>query len=271
MSERRLVGLALAAVLLSACKTPELSASGRSVLPSLAPPVDMGYAPEQCRPMGTVIGKGGGSFGGGLIRNEELTRYAMNDMLNNAAQLGANVVHHSSVQFGESGGRGSSDVSSAMVTGTAYRCEGPPRGRAASTAASPAAPADAELRVLKGPAGQMLQLSLTHEGFTQLILFDSAAPDVVWWEVAPPVAPALASCQPAVLVNGELRRFTWLADAGARRVFSMGLDELRAMVAAERVVGRYCDSEWRWTATQRAQLVELRARIDEELAWKRAK
>ena len=112
------------------CSTAALSERGGRVEAALSPPIDQGWDPASCRSLGMVIGQGGGSFGGGWISNDSLVEYALNDLRNKAAQMGANYVHHQAPQFGVSGDKNGTTTSTATVTGTAYNCAqrrgGPP-------------------------------------------------------------------------------------------------------------------------------------------------
>jgi len=104
---------ALACVLgATACKTSDLSPAAANVAAGRS------AAPTGCKPLKYLVGKGGGSFGGGLISNEDLIEYALNDLRNQAAELGANYVQHDPPQLGNSDGT----TSSVTITGTAYQC-----------------------------------------------------------------------------------------------------------------------------------------------------
>jgi hypothetical protein len=96
----------------SACSTAGLSESGAKVAAGRNAP------PPGCSPLGYIVGKGGGTFGGSLISNEELIEYAMNDMRNKAAELGGNYVQHDPPTLGE----GDGTTTTATITGTAYQC-----------------------------------------------------------------------------------------------------------------------------------------------------
>jgi hypothetical protein len=100
------------ACIVSGCSAASLSAEGAKVAASRNP------APPGCAPAGYIIGKGGGTFGGAYISNESLIGYAMNDLRNKAAALGANYVQQDPPELGE--GRGT--TTSVTITGTAYRC-----------------------------------------------------------------------------------------------------------------------------------------------------
>ena len=96
----------------SACSTAGLSDGGAKVAAGRNAP------PPGCSPLGYIVGKGGGTFGGSLISNEELIEYAMNDMRNKAAELGGNYVQHDPPTLGE----GDGTTTTATITGTAYKC-----------------------------------------------------------------------------------------------------------------------------------------------------
>ena len=93
------------------CATASLSAKGSRVR-SLA------QAPEGCDQLGLVVGQGGGMFGGAYVANDQLMKYALNDALNKAGELGASHVALGAPQLGGHGGT----TTTATVTGTAYRC-----------------------------------------------------------------------------------------------------------------------------------------------------
>lgn len=103
-------------VLLTGCATARLSAGGERVVAMQSEPGG------ECTPLGTVIGEGGGSFGGSWISNAGLVDYAINDARNQAADMGATHVHLSTPALGSSGSDGSVSTTTATVVGTAYRC-----------------------------------------------------------------------------------------------------------------------------------------------------
>lgn len=117
MHNTRLACLLLAAVAFGGCATASLSRAGESVVAAHAAPTG------DCQVLGTVIGEGGGSFGGGWISNKDLVEYAMNDVRNTAAELGANYVQIAPAALGVAGGDGGTTTTTATVTGTAYRCK----------------------------------------------------------------------------------------------------------------------------------------------------
>jgi Domain of unknown function (DUF4156) len=98
--------------LLPACKTAGLSPAGSAVAPTRDP------LPPQCETLGLLTGKGGGTLGGAYISNENLIDYAMNDLRNKAADLGATHIRHDPPQLGE----GDGTTTSVTITGTAYAC-----------------------------------------------------------------------------------------------------------------------------------------------------
>ena len=108
-----------------ACATPSLSQGGSHVVPITAAP-----GPE-CQNLGVVIGQGGGSFGGGWISNNQLTEYAMNDALSQAAERGATHLEISPPQLGGGGGT----TTTATETGIAFKC---PPGTPVIVAPAPA-------------------------------------------------------------------------------------------------------------------------------------
>lgn len=72
---------------------------------------------KACVELGEVYGKGGGAMGG-MISDENLMRYASNDMRNKAAKMGATHV----VQHGVSVGGGMTHSTTGNVSGTAFKC-----------------------------------------------------------------------------------------------------------------------------------------------------
>ncbi len=112
----------LASLLFSGCRMAELTPQGAEVATSQSAPVDSGWKHASCRSLGYLVGRGGGTGGGAYISNEQLVEFAMNDLRNKAAGLGANFIQHDSPQLGVSGGDGGSVTSTATVSGTAYLC-----------------------------------------------------------------------------------------------------------------------------------------------------
>jgi len=102
------------------CSTAALSPAGARVVATRNPPT------PDCVSLKYLVGKGGGTFGGAYVANEDLVEYAMNDLRNEAAQLGANYVQHDPPQMGHGGGT----TTTVTISGTAYRCPNPPHAAA---------------------------------------------------------------------------------------------------------------------------------------------
>lgn len=94
------------------CATHALSPAGAQVAATRNAPG------SDCKSLKYIVGKGGGTFGGGVIANEDLIEYAMNDLRNKAAELGANYVQHDPPQMGH----GDGTTTTVTISGTAYRC-----------------------------------------------------------------------------------------------------------------------------------------------------
>ncbi len=112
MRPSRLVVAPLLLVLSSACSTEDLSTEGARVVASRNAP------DPSCTQVGFVVGHGGGTFGGEFISNDDLIEYAMNDLRNQTAELGADYVQYDTPTLGE----GDGTTTTATVSGTAYRC-----------------------------------------------------------------------------------------------------------------------------------------------------
>jgi hypothetical protein len=107
---------ALALSVLSAgCATASLSRQGAKVAATRNPP-----GPD-CTALKYLVGKGGGTFGGDMVPNEDLVEYAMNDLRNKAAKLGADYIQHDPPMMG-AGPKGV--TTTVTISGTAYRCAG---------------------------------------------------------------------------------------------------------------------------------------------------
>lgn len=125
----------LLVTLLACLSTSELTTQGGEVQVSGESPAEQGYAKGSCKNLGYIVGHGGGALGG-WVSNDELVQYAMNDLRNQAAELGANYLEHDSPQMGVTGGtQGGSTTTTATVSGTAYHCD----DDAKKTAAAPKA------------------------------------------------------------------------------------------------------------------------------------
>lgn len=106
------VGAALALALAGCGTYQDLTPGARSVTATTARPSN------SCKSLGSLTGKGGGASGG-YVSNESLIEYAINDLRNQAAELGATHVVYSSPTMGGNAGT----TTSAMVMGEALRCE----------------------------------------------------------------------------------------------------------------------------------------------------
>jgi hypothetical protein len=122
-----LAGAVLAGVL-TGCATASLSAAGSRVTPVAQAP-----GPE-CKNLGTVVGAGGGAFGGAYISNDQLVQFAMNDAMNKAAQRGATHLQPMAPALGDADGT----TSTATLMAIAYRCPGAGGEEIAALAAQPA-------------------------------------------------------------------------------------------------------------------------------------
>ncbi|WP_169927687.1 DUF4156 domain-containing protein [Labilithrix luteola] len=107
-------------VTVAGCSTSALSPKGAQVAATRNPPT------RDCAALKYIVGQGGGTFGGAYISNDDLVEYAMNDLRNKAADLGANYVQHDPPQLGS----GSGTTTTVTISGTAYRCSGAPTNAA---------------------------------------------------------------------------------------------------------------------------------------------
>jgi hypothetical protein len=106
------LSLVMLSVFSSGCSTEDLSDAGAKVVASRNAP------PQDCEPLGFVVGHGGGTFGGAFISNNDLIEYAMNDLRNQAAERGGNYVQYDTPTMGD----GDGTTTTATVSGTAFRC-----------------------------------------------------------------------------------------------------------------------------------------------------
>lgn len=165
---KAILGIAILAV--ASCKTAGLNQDAQQVVASRSP------APHGCASVGYLVGRGGGSFGGAYISNEDLVEYALNDLRNQAAGLGANYVQHDPPEMGNGGGT----TTTVTISGTAYRCdsttpddtasdEGPSGARAARSSAPTAAPKpppDGAVGFTFGQSASDAEAACTNAGFT---------------------------------------------------------------------------------------------------------
>ncbi|HYO58351.1 DUF4156 domain-containing protein [Archangium sp.] len=120
MNWKLIVSGSLAACVMMGCATASLSAGGSRVLPLASAP-----GPE-CKNLGTVVGAGGGTFGGSLIRNDQLVEFAMNDAMNKAAARGATHIFAQPPVLGS----GEGTTTTATLMAIAFQCPGGAAGAA---------------------------------------------------------------------------------------------------------------------------------------------
>ncbi|WP_437613122.1 DUF4156 domain-containing protein [Sorangium sp. So ce834] len=110
----------LSCLTLPACAAVELNPGAEKVIVTKQP------APEGCRFLGTLIGEQGGSLSGKFTSNANLQKGAVNDMKNQAHDLGGNYVVLENTNAGTtiSGDRDSISGEQTDVThmGNAYSC-----------------------------------------------------------------------------------------------------------------------------------------------------
>lgn len=114
----------LAVLLIAGCAAKEIRPGAEKII------VSRQAAPKTCKFKGQVMGEQGGSFTGGWTSNKNLAQGAMNDMRNQALDLGANyvVLEESKAGSTMSGGGGSGFFSMSgqqtdvTQVGNAYVC-----------------------------------------------------------------------------------------------------------------------------------------------------
>jgi hypothetical protein len=265
------------------CKTASLSQEGRVVRISPSAPVDHGFDPRSCRSLGYLVGRGGGSFGGGYISNERLVEYAMNDLRNQAAERGANYVQHDSPQLGTSGSNGSSTTTTATVSGTAYHCT-----RETTFAAPAQAPVPSEAPAPRAPPQPKTWSDATPHGHKELKLILTAGTVRIGLRATPALSRdvallaevngrvAPAACELRLASHGE--RVPLSPPAPPRTASDptasapihahglISLDALRNAASAQRVAGRICDDEFVWGAAELAAIQDYVLQFQETLA-----
>ncbi len=127
MNWKQMLSGLVAACVMTGCATAALSQRGSKVLPVASTP-----GPE-CKNLGTVIGAGGGMFGGAYISNDMLVEYAMNDAMNKAAERGATHIQPNAPMLGGAEGT----TTTATVMAIAYRCPGVAGAEEPAQAAAP--------------------------------------------------------------------------------------------------------------------------------------
>lgn len=160
--------LLLCVVALLACSTARLNSEGSQVATSSSAPSANGWQPDSCISLGYVVGHGGGTLGGQYISNDDLITYAMNDLRNQAAELGANYVQHDTPTLGVGGGDHGTNTTTATISGTAYRCStktASSESGASPTAAGSAPPPSTDavapsLKAQPAPSGALSESAL---------------------------------------------------------------------------------------------------------------
>lgn len=81
---------------------------------------------KECKFLGDITGSQGNLFTGGWTSNSNLETGARNDLKNQAANMGGNVVSIITQRAGQTGsaynGSGSSEQTNVTLTGNVYRC-----------------------------------------------------------------------------------------------------------------------------------------------------
>lgn len=112
-----IIGLTM---VLCACSSIQPTEAGQKVMASTNP------APKGCKYLGQVSGNQGNFFTGDWTSNKNLEEGSMNDLRNNAAELGANYVQLLTNRAGSTGswvnGSGSMDQTNVTNLGNAYNC-----------------------------------------------------------------------------------------------------------------------------------------------------
>lgn len=232
----------------------------------LSAPSVAGYAAGQCRPLGTIMGKGGGSFGGAWISNEQLVQYALNDLRNKAAAIGGNFVHYTTPQFGMSGDQNGSNVSSAMISGTAFACSGRPVAEVAAANPKP------KVIVNKGADGERtLGTVLMFPSLRMDVWFSTRQLDKAFWRIGPTGSAVLsADCKSMVLADGVLVKMDAQPSQQKGFTTSLSVTDLEGAAKAARVSGRICETDWYFSDNHAAGLKQLVLQIREEITFKMA-
>lgn len=111
---------ATATLLLVGCAATPVSPQAAKVL------VSPNAAPQGCHYLGQIVGNQGNFFTGGFTSNKNLQVGAMNDLKNQAGQMGANYVQLVANVAGSTGsmsdGSGGMQQTNITATGNAYKC-----------------------------------------------------------------------------------------------------------------------------------------------------
>jgi hypothetical protein len=114
---KKICTLAAIAFAVVGCQSTTLSPQAQRVVLSPNQP------PHGCKYVSALTGNQGNFFTGGFTSNKNLEQGAMNDLRNQAANLGANYVQMLSNRSGVTGGSGGGQQQTNVVyTGNAYNC-----------------------------------------------------------------------------------------------------------------------------------------------------
>ena len=123
MSEGIRGGVPLALVVLTvnicgACRTADQSNEAVRVFATPQSPESLGYNADRCRSLGPITGRADGTISANLTK-QQLTSHAVSDLRDQAAALGANLVHYGLPMV--------SDGPRVAIGANAYRCSSPPK------------------------------------------------------------------------------------------------------------------------------------------------
>lgn len=121
---KKILSVSVIAVGLTGCSAIQLNHNATKVI------VSKNVPPKSCKYVQQIVGSQGGAFTGAYTSNKNMAIGAMNDMKNQAADLGANYIQLETNQAGVTGSGGSGPYgggggfSQTDVTniGNAYRC-----------------------------------------------------------------------------------------------------------------------------------------------------
>ncbi|XXY45899.1 hypothetical protein WME91_38435 [Sorangium sp. So ce269] len=156
------------------------------------------------------------------------------------------------------------DVTCSPAAGAAAQ----PSAAAVSAAVPPAAGVAREAR--EGGIGSVLRARFSEDSFAMVLsVFLGENSDEAIWSLVPsgPAAGGVdEACAVVLLIDGDkvpLLRSASARDPHAVQV-KVPLSLVKRLAAAERVVGRVCEKEWRLSAPSRDVLRELVLRVEEE-------
>ena len=110
-------GLFLLVLLTGCARANFVTPEGAKIAATDRPP------PPSCEKLGEVWGKSGGEVGGGIMANDELFDFAMQDLMNQTAAKGGNYVQHEAPTTSKHAWPAEA-VYAESVKGVAYRCPG---------------------------------------------------------------------------------------------------------------------------------------------------